>query len=419
VLLRRTQFHALDISIHKKGAAVTTEVLKTPRVEHQENVAVPLQFLDLGLQFEQIRHEVMQAVTNVLETQRFILGLEVEQLEAEISDYLGCRFAVSCASGTDALMLALMATGVSSGDEVITTPFTFVATASAIVRAGATPVFADIDPKSYNLDPESVARAITSRTRAVIPVHLFGLPAEMDPIEDVAEHCGISVIEDAAQAIGAAYQGRKVGTIGAMGCFSFFPSKNLGGAGDGGMITTNDPDHADRLRLLRVHGSRQKYQYEILGTNSRLDALQAAILRVKLRHLNDWTERRRRNAERYRRLFADSRVANNLMLPTEPNGIRHVYNQFTVRCAERDLLREHLRREGIPTEIYYPYPLHLQPAFAYLGYKEGSLPHAEAAAREVLSLPNYPELTEDQQQVIVNAVTRFFRHASVNAEKEE
>jgi dTDP-4-amino-4,6-dideoxygalactose transaminase len=386
---------------------VTTEAILKRPVEHQEKAAARLQFLDLGLQFEQIRNEVMQAVTNVLETQRFILGLEVEQLEAEISDYLGCRFAVSCASGTDALMLALMATEVGSGDEVITTPFTFVATASAIVRAGATPVFADIDPKSYNLDPESVARAITSRTRAVIPVHLFGLPAEMEPIMDLAERHGLTVIEDAAQAIGAAYQGRKVGTIGAMGCFSFFPSKNLGGAGDGGMITTNDPDHADRLRLLRVHGSRQKYQYEILGTNSRLDALQAAILRVKLRHLNDWTERRRRNAERYRRLFADSRVANNLMLPTEPNGIRHVYNQFTVRCAERDLLREHLRREGIPTEIYYPYPLHLQPAFAYLGYKEGSLPHAEAASREVVSLPNYPELTENQQQMIVNAVTEF------------
>jgi dTDP-4-amino-4,6-dideoxygalactose transaminase len=397
---------------------VTTEAVVKSPVEHQEKAAARLQFLDLGLQFEQIRNEVMQAVTSVLETQRFILGLEVEQLEAEISDYLGCRFAVSCASGTDALMLALMAIGVSSGDEVITTPFTFVATASAIVRAGATPVFADIDPKSYNLDPESMARAITSRTRAVIPVHLFGLPAEMEPIVDVAERCGINVIEDAAQAIGATHRGRKAGTIGAMGCFSFFPSKNLGGAGDGGMIATNDPNHADRLRLLRVHGSRQKYQYEILGTNSRLDALQAAILRVKLLHLNDWTEQRRQNAERYRRLFANSK-ASGPVLPTETSGMRHVYNQFTVRCSERDLLREHLRREGIPTEIYYPYPLHLQPAFAYLDYKEGSLPHAEAAAREVLSLPNYPELTEDQQQIIVNAVTRFFSHASVNAEREE
>jgi dTDP-4-amino-4,6-dideoxygalactose transaminase len=386
---------------------VTTEAVVKPPLEHQEKTA-RLQFLDLGLQFEQIRDEVMHAVTNVLETQRFVLGPEVEQLEAEISDYVGCRFAVSCASGTDALMLALMAAGVKSGDEVITTPFTFVATASAIVRAGATPVFADIDPQSYNLAPESVAQAITPRTRAIIPVHLFGLPAQMETIMDLAESHGLTVIEDAAQAIGAMHRGRKVGTIGAMGCFSFFPSKNLGGAGDGGIITTNNPDHADRLRLLRVHGSRQKYQYEILGTNSRLDALQAAILRVKLRHLNDWTERRRRNAARYRRLFADSRVANNLMLPTEPDGIRHVYNQFTVSCAGRDHLREYLHREGIPSEIYYPYPLHLQPAFAYLGYKKGSLRNAEAAAREVLSLPIYPELTEDQQQIIVNAITRFF-----------
>ncbi len=386
---------------------MTTEAVVKPPLEHQEKTA-RVQFLDLGLQFEQIRDEVIHTVTNVLETQRFVLGPEVEQLETEISDYLGCRFAVSCASGTDALMLALMAAGVKSGDEIITTPFTFVATASAIVRAGATPVFADIDPQSYNLAPESVAQAITPRTRAIIPVHLFGLPAQMETIMDLAESHGLTVIEDAAQAIGATHRGRKVGTIGAMGCFSFFPSKNLGGAGDGGIITTNNPDHADRLRLLRVHGSRQKYQYEILGTNSRLDALQAAILRVKLRHLNDWTERRRRNAGRYRRLFADSRVANNLMLPTEPDGIRHVYNQFTVSCAGRDHLREYLHREGIPSEIYYPYPLHLQPAFAYLGYKKGSLRNAEAAAREVLSLPIYPELTEDQQQIIVNAITRFF-----------
>jgi dTDP-4-amino-4,6-dideoxygalactose transaminase len=396
---------------------VTTEAVVERPVEHQEKAA-RLQFLDLALQFEQIRNEVMQAVTSVLETQRFVLGPEVEQLEAEISDYLGCRFAVSCASGTDALMLALMAADVKSGDEVITTPFTFVATASAIVRAGATPVFADIDPKSYNLAPESVAQVISPRTRAVIPVHLFGLPAEMEPIMDLAESHGLTVIEDAAQAIGATYRGRKVGTIGAMGCFSFFPSKNLGGAGDGGVIATNDPNHADRLRLLRVHGSRQKYQYEILGTNSRLDALQAAILRVKLRHLNDWTEQRRRNAERYRRLFAECNDSR-LVLPTENDGTRHVYNQFTVRCAVRDRLLEHLQREGIPTEIYYPYPLHLQPAFAYLGYKKGKLPNAEAGTREVLSLPIYPELTEDQQQIIVDAVTRFFSRVSVNAETEE
>jgi dTDP-4-amino-4,6-dideoxygalactose transaminase len=396
---------------------VRTETEVKSTVKPQEKAA-PLQFLDLGLQFEQIRDEVMRAVTSVLETQHFILGPEVEQLEAETSQYLGCRFAVACASGTDALILALMAAGIQPGDEVITTPFTFVATASAIVRAGATPIFADIDPVTYNLDPKSVAQRITPRTRALIPVHLFGLAAEMQPLMETARSRGIAVIEDAAQAIGAAYRGQNVGAIGAMGCFSFFPSKNLGGAGDGGMITTNDPNHADRLRLLRVHGSRKKYQYEILGTNSRLDALQAAILRVKLRHLNDWTEQRRRNAERYRRLFANSGSPDGLRLPTEFDGMRHVYNQFTVRCADRDLLREHLHHEGIPTEIYYPYPLHLQPAFAYLGYKEGSLPHAEAAAREVLSFPIYPELREDQQQIVVNAVSRFFRHGSGNLRKE-
>ena len=391
-------------------------VLKSP-VEHRTK-AGPLQFLDLRSQFDQIRDEVMQAVTNVLETQRFVLGPEVEQFEAEIASYLGCRSAVACASGTDALVLALMAARIGPGDEVITTPFTFVATASAIVRTGATPVFVDIDPKTYNIDPESVSRAITTRTRAVIPVHLFGLPADMESIMDVAERCGIAVIEDAAQAIGAEYRGHKVGTIGTMGCFSFFPSKNLGGAGDGGIVSTNDTNHADRLRLLRVHGCRQKYQYEIFGTNSRLDALQAAILRVKLRHLNEWTEQRRRNAERYRRMLAGRTSEDRLVLPTEPSGTRHVYNQFTLRCSERELLREQLLREGIPTEIYYPYPLHLQPAFADLGYKEGVLPHAEQAAREVLSLPIYAELTENQQQMIASAVCQFFSYEFVSTDKE-
>ena len=341
--------------------------------EHQKK-AGPLAFLDLELQFEQIRDEVMRAVTDVFESQRFILGPEVEHLEAEIAAYLGCHFAVACASGTDALILALLAIGVGPGDEVITTPFTFIATASAITRAGATPVFADIEVNSCNLCAESVARAITSKTRAIIPVHLFGLPADMDPIMGLAERHGIAVIEDAAQAIGAAYRDRNVGTIGAMGCFSFFPSKNLGGAGDGGIVVTNDPNHADRLRLLRVHGSRHKYQYEILGVNSRLDAMQAAVLRVKLRHLNDWTELRRRNAARYRELFADSRVGARLALPEEPDGMRHVYNQFTVRCTERDQLREHLRREGIPTEVYYPYPLHFSRRLHISATKKAACP---------------------------------------------
>jgi dTDP-4-amino-4,6-dideoxygalactose transaminase len=401
-----------------EGAKVTTEAIVKSAFEQQEK-APTLQFLDLKQQFEQIRDEVMDAVTSVMESQRFVMGPEVEQLEREISDYLGCRFAVACASGTDALLLALMAAGVGAGDEVVTTPFTFVATASAIVRAGATPVFVDISPVTYNIDPESVSRAVTSRTRAIIPVHLFGLPAEIEPIMEVAQRGGITVIEDAAQAIGASYQGRKAGTIGAMGCFSFFPSKNLGGAGDGGIIATDDAKYADRLRLLRVHGSRQKYQYEILGTNSRLDALQAAILRVKLRHLENWTEQRRYHAARYRELFAGSAAETSLVLPSESPGTRHVYNQFTVRCSDRDALRQHLHRQGIPTEIYYPYPLHLQPAFAYLRYRDGALPHAEAAAREVLSLPIYAELSDHQQAVIVSAVAQFFSQMSVSTQREK
>jgi len=400
-----------------EGATVAINTGTSTLAEHAKEA--PLQFLDLGKQFEQIRAEVKRAVTQVLETQRFVLGPEVEQLEAEISNYLGCRFAVACASGTDALILALLAAGIRHGDEVITTPFTFVATASAITRAGAVPVFVDVDPNTYNLDPEKTREAISPKTRAIIPVHLFGLAAEMQPIMDLARQHGIAVIEDAAQAIGGAYHEKNLGTIGSLGCFSFFPSKNLGGAGDGGIVTTNDATYADRLRLLRVHGSRHKYEYEILGMNSRLDAIQAAILRVKLRYLEQWTEQRRRNAGRYRRFIAQSLSSNSpVVMPMEPNGTRHVYNQFTIRCKERDRLREHLLQNGIPTEIYYPHPLHLQPAFSYLGYREGSLPCAESAAREVVSLPIYPELTEDQQRRIAGALADFYDHVSARNERE-
>jgi dTDP-4-amino-4,6-dideoxygalactose transaminase len=395
---------------------VTTNTLSNSSVAVQEK-AEPLHFLDLGQQFEQIRGEVMQAVTKVLETQRFVLGPEVEQLEAEIANYVGCRFAVACASGTDALILALLAIDIRPGDEVITTPFTFVATASAIVRAGAHPVFIDIDLKTYNLDPTKLAAAISSRTRAIIPVHLFGHTAEMQPIMDLAREHGIAVIEDAAQAIGASYHGRNLGTIGSMGCFSFFPSKNLGGAGDGGIVTTNDASYADRLRLLRVHGSRHKYEYDVLGMNSRLDALQAAILRVKLNYLSNWTEERRRNAARYRRLFSQFHMESHVVLPEEPLGTHHVYNQFTIRSKARDALRAHLHEKGVPTEIYYPHPLHLQPAFRYLHYREGSLPNAESTAREVLSLPVYPELTEEQQRRIVHAIAGFYGDGGAGREE--
>lgn len=365
-------------------------------------------FLDLKAQYATIRNEVIAAVTRVLDSQQFIMGPEVEKLEAEFADLIGCRFAVGCASGSDALLLALMALGVGSGDEVITTPFTFVATAGSIARLKAMPVFVDIDPQTYNLDWTQLEVEITTRTKAIIPVHLFGLPAEMGKIMEIARARGVPVIEDAAQAIGARYQDKLVGNIGACGCFSFFPSKNLGGAGDGGMIVTNDRDLADQLSVLRLHGSRRKYHYELLGMNSRLDALQAAILRVKLKHLHAWTRARQKNAARYRELFARAGVDRFLTLPVQPEGLLHVYHQFVIRTQHRDELHEHLRKSGIPSEIYYPVPLHLQPAFRYLGYSSSRFQHSETACQEVLALPIFPEMTEQQQTAVVKTIARFF-----------
>ncbi len=363
--------------------------------------------LDLQAQFRAMRQEIMDAVAGVLESQKCVLGPEVDAFETEVADYVGSRFAVSCASGTDALLLALMAYEVGQGAEVITTPFTFVATAGSIVRLGAKPVFVDIDPVTFNIDPSQIEKAITSHTRAIMPVHLFGLAADMGPIMDVAGSHKIPVVEDAAQAIGAKYESRQAGTIGEIGCFSFFPSKNLGAAGDGGLMTTNDPELNDRLRILRGHGSRSRYYYDIVGTNSRLDSIQAAILRVKLRYLDSWAEGRRRNAETYRKLFAEFEL-NEVVLPVSPEGYEHVYNQYTIRISRRDELKAHLAACGIPSEIYYPLPLHVQRAFAYLGYKEGDFPHSEAAAKEVLSLPIYPELTQEQLGATVSAIADFF-----------
>jgi len=337
------------------------------------------------------------------------MGPEVEKLEAEFATLVGSRFAIGCASGSDALLLALIALGVDSGDEVITTPFTFVATAGSVARLKAKPVFVDIDPQTYNLDWTQLEAAMTSKTKAIIPVHLFGLPAEMDKIMEIAGAKHVPVIEDAAQAIGARCRGKWVGGIGACGCFSFFPSKNLGGAGDGGMITTSDQNLADPLSVLRLHGSRQKYHYESLGMNSRLDALQAAILRAKLSRLNAWTMARQENAARYRELFGLAGLERFVRLPIQPEGFVHVYHQFVIGVPERDELREHLRASGIPSEIYYPVPLHLQPAFKYLGYRAGSFPHSETACQQVLALPIFPELTEQQQAVVVDAIADFFR----------
>ena len=367
-------------------------------------------FLDLKAQFARIRGEVMGVVEKVLDDQHFILGPEVDKFEKEIAQLANTRFAVSCASGSDALLLALMALNLEIGDEVITTPFTFGATAGAIARLKARPVFVDIDPETYNLDPRKLAEAITSRTRAIIPVHLFGLMAEMKPIRELARDYNLPIIEDAAQSIGAWYEGKPCGTLGTMGCFSFFPSKNLGCAGDGGMITTNDPELAERLKMLRQHGCRQKYQYDIVGVNSRLDALQAAILRVKLRYLGTWTDERQRNAARYRSLFAEYGINQWVQPPVEPANRVHVYNQFVIRMPERDALRDHLRRAGIPTEIYYPSPLHLEKAYADLEHRAGDFPEAEAASRQVLALPIFSELTEEQQRSVVEAIAGFYQH---------
>ena len=346
-------------------------------------------------------------MTRVLESQHFILGPEVSAFENEVGRFLDSKFSIGCASGSDALLLGLMALGIAPGDEVITTPFTFVASAGSIARIGAVPVFVDIDPNIYNLDPNQLEDAVTA-TKAIMPVHLFGLPAEMDPIMEVANRRKIPVIEDAAQAIGSEYRNRKVGTIGVIGCFSFFPSKNLGGAGDGGLITTNDPVIAAHIRLLRVHGARNKYEYEALGINSRLDAMQAAILRVKMRYLESWTNDRRRNAGRYRSLVADHGLEDRIRLPREPEHCRHVFNQFTVQVEARDHLRQHLQENGIPSEIYYPYPLHLQRAFKNLGYKPGSMPHSEKVSAQVLSLPIFSEMTAGQQEMVISAVASFF-----------
>lgn len=371
-------------------------------------VAKPFPFLNLKAQYAEIQGEVLEAVNGVLQSQGFILGQEVKALEDEIAALVGVPFAIGCASGSDALLLSLMTLGIGPGDEVITTPFTFVATVGAVVRLGARPVFVDIDPATFNMNPNLVEAALSDRTRAIIPIHLFGLSADLGPIVEIADSHKLAVVEDAAQALGARYGDRPVGGIGATGCLSFFPSKNLGGAGDGGMITTRDPAIAERLHMLRVHGGKRKYHYDLVGINSRLDALQAAILRAKLPHLDRWTQARRENAERYRQLFVEAQLLDVVQLPSCPPECLHVYNQFTIRVKQREGLREFLHERGIPTEIYYPVPLHLQPAFDFLGYKDGQFPESEAASREVLSLPIDPSLSAQHQAAVVNAIAEFY-----------
>lgn len=366
-------------------------------------MGVPL--LDLKAQHETIRADVEAAVLGVLESQRFILGPVVQRFEAACAQYCATEHAIGVSSGTDALLVALMALDIGPGDEVITTPFTFFATAGCPSRVGATPVFADIDPVTFNLEPDRVAERITDRTKAVIVVHLFGQCAPMDPLRALCEDRGIAIIEDAAQSIGAEIDGRRAGSIGDIGCFSFFPSKNLGGIGDGGLVTARDPELARKLRVLRGHGASPKYFHALVGGNFRLDAIQAAVLEVKLAHLDRWHEARQRNAARYHELLADL-DGEAIVLPATVEGRRHIWNQYTLRVlgGRRDALREHLQAAGIGCEIYYPRPLHLQECFAYLGHERGQLPVSERASEEVLSIPVYPELTEGQIAEVAAAV---------------
>jgi dTDP-4-amino-4,6-dideoxygalactose transaminase len=397
--------------------------------------AVPL--LDLQRQYEQVRAEVLQAVGRVCASQHYVLGPEVEQFEREMADFCGAREAVGCSSGTDALWLALAAAGVQPGDRVLTTPFSFFASASAIVRAGARPVFADIDPATFNLDPVKTGEALRGggefKLRALLPVHLYGQCAAMDSFQQLAEEFGLAVVEDAAQAIGATSDGKRAGSMGVTAAFSFYPTKNLSAYGEAGLVTTSDPEMAAQLRRLRNHGSSRRYVHEEMGWNSRLDAMQAAILRVKLKYVEGWNEARRVRAATYDRLLAETGLAraqataagasqstiNNqqstiapddapIHLPYTMPGAQHVYHQYVIRAYRRDQLREFLTARKIGTEIYYPIPLHLQRCFAYLGYREGDFPEAEHAAKEVLALPMFPELTEEEQRWTVQSIADFY-----------
>ncbi|HLI84506.1 MAG TPA: DegT/DnrJ/EryC1/StrS family aminotransferase [Bryobacteraceae bacterium] len=385
------------------GLAATPELRRSPTRK-------PIPLLDLEAQQRPIRDEILAAVTRVIDSRQFILGEEVRQLEEEIASYCGTAYAIGCASGSDALFLALLALGIGPGDAVLTTPFTFFATAGEISRIGATPVFADVAEQTFNLDPNLLGEKLATRPasspriRAILPVHLFGGCADMDAICELAEARGIAVIEDAAQAIGAEYRGRRAGSLGRLGCFSFYPTKNLGALGDGGILTTNDAELAGRLRALRVHGSTNKYVHQWIGINSRLDALQAAALRVKLPHLDGWSEGRARNAARYRERLRSSGVT--CPVPTSYQS-RHIYNQFTIRHPERDGLQAHLKKHGIGSEVYYPLPLHLQPCYAGLGYRRGDFPVAEKLAAECLSLPVQAELTTEDIDFVCDVILAY------------
>ena len=369
--------------------------------------SVPL--LDLDVEYAPLREQLLAAVTRVLDNHQFILGPEVSALERELSAAIGVPHAIGVSSGTDAILASLMAAGIRAGDEVITSTYSFFATAGCISRVGATPMFVDIDPVTYNLDARAVVAAVTPRTRAIIAVHLYGQVADMEPLGAVAAQSGAALIEDACQAIGARYRGRAAGAIGDYGCFSFYPSKNLSACGDGGLVTATDEARAERVRLIRQHGAQPKYYHRLIGGNFRLDAVQAALLRVKLPHLPEWTAARRRNAERYARLFREHALEERgVVLPVERDGNVHVYNQYVIRGPRRDDLRNHLKTRGVGTEVYYPVPFHLQECFADLGYRAGQFPHAEAAAQQTLALPIFPGVTEAQQAHVVQSVAEFY-----------
>ena len=369
--------------------------------------AIPL--LDLTRQYQPLREPIQAALARVIESQRFILGSEVEHFEKRFAEYCGAQYAIGCASGTDALELALMAANIVPADEVLTVPFTFFATAGAILSAGARPVFVDVEPDSFNLDVRQLEHALATHPaiKAILPVHLYGGCADMGPILDCAAAHGIPVIEDAAQAVGAEWRGQRAGSIGTIGCFSFFPTKNLGGFGDGGMLTTNDEDLARKLKALRVHGSFEKYVHQWSGMNSRLDALQAAVLGVKLDHLDAWNRARRHNADLYREALAGV-----VTIPVQqPYQTCHVYNQFVIRCARRDELRRFLAESGVGTEVYYPLALHLQPALAAFGYKAGDFPVSEQLSKEVLALPIFAELTAEEIATVAGVIREFYGRA--------
>ena len=367
---------------------------------------IPL--INLKAQFTPLRAEMLAALQRILDSQQFVLGPEVKALEDELARYSNTQHAIGCASGSDALLLALMALNVKEGDEVITASFTFFATGSAIARVGARPIFVDIDPRTYTMDPKLVEAAITPRTRAIIPVHMYGQCVDMDTLLEIGERHGIPIVEDAAQAIGAEDRGRRAGSVGRIGCFSFYPTKNLGAAGDAGMLTTNDDSLAERLRTLRVHGGLTEYIHSEVGINSRLDAFQAAVLRVKLPHLDDWAQSRREKAERYYELFADAEFPAEVITPLTRSNAKHVFHLYVVRVPDhREALMAHLARCGIGTKVYYPVPLHLQECFRYLGYQKGDFPETERAALETFALPAYPEMSDEEQKYVVDCFRSF------------